>query len=110
MLFELSRDTKTLVSSSAQGSRKLQRIGAFIHFIYMIITTEQMIARNPDAQETLQKWSFGQAFALILLAQHFMDCVSYVQDWRMIPDELRLGFFQFSAPDPMSYPMHPMMP
>jgi hypothetical protein len=71
----------------------------------MIITTEQMIARNPGARESLQEWSFGQTLALLMVAQYFLNCVSYVQEWRKTPGVQLFGFFYGFYRTPPVIPM-----
>lgn len=48
--------------------------------IYMIVTTEQIVARNPDVSSSLQAWTFSQTLALIMLGQQIMDCFTYIKE------------------------------
>lgn len=56
---------------------------------YMIVTTEQMVARNPEVTPILKQWTFSQTLALIMLGQQIMDCVSYFKESRRISNEER---------------------
>ncbi|KAG8763712.1 hypothetical protein FRC12_008438 [Ceratobasidium sp. 428] len=47
----------------------------------MIVTTEQIVQRNPGVSEDLDKWTYGQTIALIMLGQQIMDCFSYFKEW-----------------------------
>jgi hypothetical protein len=58
----------------------INKFGGLVGLTYMIVTTEQMVARNTEVRDTLQQWSYGQTLALIMLAQQILDCVSYFKE------------------------------
>ncbi|KAG9098090.1 hypothetical protein FS749_004723 [Ceratobasidium sp. UAMH 11750] len=74
-----------------RGSRvtHVNRFGGLVGLIYMIITVEQIVARNPDASQSLRDWTFGQTLALIMLAQQLLDCASYIKATRKARKEAR---------------------
>ncbi|KDN33941.1 hypothetical protein RSAG8_12966, partial [Rhizoctonia solani AG-8 WAC10335] len=43
--------------------------------IYLMVTVEQMVERNP-VKAQLNKWTFGQTLALIMLIQQLIACLS----------------------------------
>ena len=65
-------------------SRKehVTRFGGLAGMIYMIVTIEQIVARNPDVSSSsaLTDWTYSQTIALIMLGQQIMDCLSYVKE------------------------------
>ncbi|KAG9096715.1 hypothetical protein FRC06_008406 [Ceratobasidium sp. 370] len=44
-----------------------------ILLIYMIVTTEQIVQRNPSVHDGLSEWTFGQTLGVIMLGQQLMD-------------------------------------
>ncbi|KAF8596739.1 hypothetical protein BDV93DRAFT_562993 [Ceratobasidium sp. AG-I] len=46
--------------------------------VYMIITTEQIVQRNPSVSNRLSRWTFGQTLVVILLAQQVLDIIEWV--------------------------------
>ncbi|KAG8771846.1 hypothetical protein FRC12_003371 [Ceratobasidium sp. 428] len=76
----------------------VNRFGGLVGLIYMVVTIEQMVDRNPDANRSLRDWTFGQTLALIMLAQQILDGVSYVKEtYRARGEARRLGFDGFQA-------------
>ncbi|QRV75327.1 transmembrane protein [Ceratobasidium sp. AG-Ba] len=67
-----------------RGSQHVVRFGGLVGLIYLIVTTEQMVAWNPDVSQALRDWSFGQTLALIMLAQQIFDCASYIEETRRV--------------------------
>jgi hypothetical protein len=58
----------------------ITRYGGLVGLIYMIVTTEQIVARNPDVSSQINKWSYSQTLPLIMLGQQLMDCISYFKE------------------------------
>ncbi|QRV90030.1 hypothetical protein RhiJN_18048 [Ceratobasidium sp. AG-Ba] len=48
-----------------------------IAYIYSIITTELIVARNGSTGKTLNKWSYGQVVATFTLGQQILDSFAY---------------------------------
>ncbi|KAG9105577.1 hypothetical protein FRC07_009168 [Ceratobasidium sp. 392] len=67
--------------SSANRAQHITRYGGMVGMIYMIVTTEQIVRRNPGVKDDLDKWTYGQTIALIMLGQQLMDCFSYFKEW-----------------------------
>ncbi|KAG8747178.1 hypothetical protein FRC12_014139 [Ceratobasidium sp. 428] len=77
---------------TSDRSNRINHYGGLVGLAYMIVTTEQIVQRNPGVSEDLDKWTYGQTIALILLLQQIMDsspyfkvwatdCFSYLKDW-----------------------------
>jgi hypothetical protein len=65
----------------------VNKFGGLVGLTYMIITTEQMVARNAEVRDTLQEWSYGQTLALIMLAQQILDCATYLKQSNRVREE-----------------------
>lgn len=50
----------------------------------MIVTTEQIVHRNPDVQDDLSKWTFGQTLGVIMLAQQVVEIGVYLVERREV--------------------------
>ncbi|QRW06587.1 transmembrane protein [Ceratobasidium sp. AG-Ba] len=57
----------------------ITRFGGLTGLIYMIVTTEVMIARNVSTKEALSKWSYGQFIAMAMLGQQILDSFLYLK-------------------------------
>ncbi|KAG9098089.1 hypothetical protein FS749_004722 [Ceratobasidium sp. UAMH 11750] len=66
---------------SANRAQHITRYGGMVGMIYMIITTEQIVKRTPGIKDDLDKWTYGQTIALIMLGQQIMDCFSYFKEY-----------------------------
>ncbi|KAG8704886.1 hypothetical protein FRC09_003269 [Ceratobasidium sp. 395] len=66
------------------GTRGLASLGVLA---YMIITTEQIVQRNPSVHDDLSKWTFGQTLGLIMLGQQITD----IGHWVIRREILRRG-------------------
>jgi hypothetical protein len=69
----------SLDHSTSRGQH-ITRFGGLVGMIYMIVTTEQIVRRNPGIKEDLNEWTYGQTIALIMLGQQLMDCFSYFKE------------------------------
>ncbi|KAJ1307811.1 hypothetical protein OPQ81_001893 [Rhizoctonia solani] len=65
---------------SARDGQHITRYGGMVGMIYMIITTEQIVARNPDVPNQVNTWTYSQTIALIMLGQQLMDCFTYFKE------------------------------
>ncbi|QRV90021.1 transmembrane protein [Ceratobasidium sp. AG-Ba] len=66
---------------STGNAQHITRYGGMVGAIYMIVTTEQIVKRNPGVKDDLDKWTYGQTIALIMLGQQIMDCFSYFKEY-----------------------------
>ena len=46
--------------------------------VYMIVTIEQLVQRNPNVQEGLGQWTFGQTLGVIMLALQIVEIAEYL--------------------------------
>lgn len=76
---DLARQMK-LRRERGRSGHHVTLFGGIVGLIYMIVTTEQIVARNPDVSQTLRDWTFGQTLALIMLAQQLLDCASHAKE------------------------------
>jgi hypothetical protein len=60
-------------------------MGGLAGLIYMIVTTELMVHRNPDVHDDLSEWTFGQTLAVVMLGQQVLD------GWRWWKSERAVG-------------------
>jgi len=75
---EIRRKNRGTNSGRAQH---ITRYGGMVGMIYMIVTTEQIVARNPGVKNDLSGWTYGQTIALIMLGQQIMDCFTYFKEY-----------------------------
>ena len=66
------------VVDAGAGKTRVSFMGGLTGLIYMIVTTEQFVRRNPDVQEDLGRWTFGQTLGVIMLAQQLVEIVEYL--------------------------------
>ncbi|EUC57060.1 transmembrane protein, putative [Rhizoctonia solani AG-3 Rhs1AP] len=59
---------------------RLSRFGGLAALVYMVITTEQIVAMNPDVTSQVQDWTFSQVLTLILIGRQLLDSISYFHD------------------------------
>ncbi|KAG8763710.1 hypothetical protein FRC12_008436 [Ceratobasidium sp. 428] len=78
---QIKRKNRGKRATSSSRVEHITRYGGMVGLIYMIVTTEQIVQRNPGVSEDLDKWTYGQTIALILLLQQIMDCFSYFREW-----------------------------
>ncbi|KAF8604157.1 hypothetical protein BDV93DRAFT_109109 [Ceratobasidium sp. AG-I] len=62
------------------STHHIVQFGGLAGMIYMIVTTEQIVAKNQDVSSKLGQWTFSQTLALIMLGQQIMDCGSYFKE------------------------------
>ncbi|KAG8697727.1 hypothetical protein FRC09_007682 [Ceratobasidium sp. 395] len=78
---QIQRKNRGKRTTSSSRAQHITRYGGMVGLIYMIVTTEQIVRRNPGVKEDLNKWTYGQTIALIMLGQQIMDCFSYAKEW-----------------------------
>ncbi|KAG8744363.1 hypothetical protein FRC10_010250 [Ceratobasidium sp. 414] len=63
------------IGNGGGGKTRVAFLGGFglIFLIYMIVTTEQIVQRNPSVHDGLSQWTFGQTLGVIMLGQQLMD-------------------------------------
>ncbi|KAF8601378.1 hypothetical protein BDV93DRAFT_524781 [Ceratobasidium sp. AG-I] len=74
-------------ADAGAGKTRVSFMGGLTGLIYMIVTTEQFVHRNPDVQENLGKWTFGQTLGVIMLAQQLVEIVEYWANRRRVKVE-----------------------
>ncbi|KAG8715457.1 hypothetical protein FRC08_010546 [Ceratobasidium sp. 394] len=67
------------IGNGGGGKTRVAFLGgsSLIFLIYMIVTTEQIVQRNPSVHDDLSKWTFGQTLGVIMLGQQLMDFGSW---------------------------------
>ncbi|QRW04242.1 transmembrane protein [Ceratobasidium sp. AG-Ba] len=76
---EIRRKNRGTMSTG--NAQHITRYGGMVGAIYMIVTTEQIVKRNPGVKDDLDKWTYGQTITLIMLGQQIMDCFSYFKEY-----------------------------
>jgi hypothetical protein len=55
------------------GKTRVSSMGGLAGLIFMIVTTELTIHRNPSVHNDLKEWTFGQTLSVIMLGQQILD-------------------------------------
>ncbi|GAB1523054.1 hypothetical protein RhiTH_006183 [Rhizoctonia solani] len=75
-----ARELRHRRARSGGKGQHMTRFGGTVGMIYMIVTTEQIVQRNPDVSKQVNGWTYSQTLALIMLGQQLMDCFTYFKE------------------------------